>query len=98
MKSNKIPTAGLEPDAIVIHCCTKDLRRQEQFKKIACEISNLASSIKIEYSVYQKLKILILGPTIILILNCRGLHLTTKGSKIVMDNIVKRTKNVLFKK
>ena len=42
MKRNKISTAGLEPDAIVIHCATKDLRRQEQFKEIACEISNFA--------------------------------------------------------
>ena len=31
-------------------------------------------------------------------INCQGLHLTTKVSKIVEDNIVKRTKNVLFKK
>ena len=56
MKSNLIPTAGLEPDAIVIHCGAKDLRRQEQFEEIACEISNLASSIKIKYSVYQPWK------------------------------------------
>ena len=46
MKSYIIPTVELEPDAIVIHCSTNDLRRQEQPEEIACEIANLASSIK----------------------------------------------------
>ena len=56
MKSYTIPTVELEPDAIVIHCSTNDLRRQEQLEEIACEIANLASSIKIKYSGYQPWK------------------------------------------
>ena len=35
-----------EPDAIVIHGSTNDLKRQEQPEEIACEIANLASSFK----------------------------------------------------
>ena len=46
MKSYIIPTEELEPDAIVIHCGTNDLRRQEQPEEIAYEIANLSSSIK----------------------------------------------------
>ena len=46
MKSYIIPTVELEPDAIVIHCGTNDLRRQEQPEEIAYEIANLTSSIK----------------------------------------------------
>ena len=46
MKSFIISTVGLEPDAIVIHCGTNDLRTQEQPEEIAYKISNLASSIK----------------------------------------------------
>ena len=56
MKSYTIPTVELEPDAIVIHCSTNDLRRQEQLEEIAYEIANLASSIKIKYSGYQPWK------------------------------------------
>ena len=41
-----IPTVELEPDAIVIHCGTNDLRRQKQPEEIAYEIANFASSIK----------------------------------------------------
>ena len=40
MKSYIIPTVGLEPDAIVIHCGTNDLRRQEQPEETACEIAS----------------------------------------------------------
>ena len=46
MKSYIIPTVQFEPDAIVIYCCTNDLRRQKQPEENACEIANLASSIK----------------------------------------------------
>ena len=46
MKSYIIPAVELEPDAIVIHRGTNDLRRQEQPGEIAYEIANLASSIK----------------------------------------------------
>ena len=46
MKSYIIPTVELEPDAIVIHCGTTNLRRKEQPEEIAYEIVNLASSIK----------------------------------------------------
>ena len=46
MKSYIIPTVELEPDAIVIHCGTNDLSRQEQPEEVAYEIANLASSIK----------------------------------------------------
>ena len=41
-----IPTEELKPDMILIHCGTNDLRRREQPEDIACEIANLASSIK----------------------------------------------------
>ena len=46
MKSYIIPTVELEPDGMVIHCGTNDLRRQQQTEEIACEIANLTSSIK----------------------------------------------------
>ena len=46
MKSYIIPTVVLKPDAIVIHCGTSDLRRQELPEEIAYEIAILASSIK----------------------------------------------------
>ena len=46
MKSYIISTVELEPNVIVIHCATNDLRRQEQPEEIAYEIANLASSIK----------------------------------------------------
>ena len=46
MKSYIIPNVKLKSDAIVIHCGTNDLRRQEQTEEIACEIANPASSIK----------------------------------------------------
>ena len=42
MKSYIIPTVKLEPDAIVIHCGTDDLRRQEHSEEIPYEIANLA--------------------------------------------------------
>ena len=46
MKSYIIPTIELEPDAILIHSGTNALKRYEQPEEIACEIANLASSIK----------------------------------------------------
>ena len=46
MKSYIIPTVQFESNAIVIHCGTNDLRRQKQPEENACEIANLASSIK----------------------------------------------------
>ena len=46
MKSYIIPNVEHEPGAIVIHCRTNDLRRQGQLEEIACEIANLASSVK----------------------------------------------------
>ena len=46
IKSYIIPTAELKPDAIVIHCGTNYFRRQAQPEEMACEIANLASSIK----------------------------------------------------
>ena len=42
MKSYIILTVELEPDAIVIHCDTNDLRRQEQPEETAYEIASLA--------------------------------------------------------
>ena len=46
VKSYIIPNVEHEPGAIVIHCRTNDLRRQGQLEEIACEIANLASSVK----------------------------------------------------
>ena len=46
MKSYIVPTVELEPDAIVIHCDTNDLRRQEQPEEVTYETANLAWSIK----------------------------------------------------
>ena len=43
-----IPTEEIKPDMILIHCGTNDLRRQEQPEDIACEIANLASSVKLK--------------------------------------------------
>ena len=128
MKSYIIPTVELKLDAIVIHCGTNDLRRQEQSEEIAYEIANIASSIK-----SKKNEVVVSGiiprkdrfkakakeTNEILLAICasrnipfinhgnidtrthinrRGLHLTTSGSKIVRDNIVKFTKNLLFTK
>ena len=45
-KSYLIPAVELQPGAIVIHCGTNDLTRQEQPEEIVYEIANLASSIK----------------------------------------------------
>ena len=36
MKSYIIPTVELELDAVVIHCGTNDLRREEQPEEITC--------------------------------------------------------------
>ena len=128
MKSYIIPTVELEPDAIVIHCGTNDLRRQEQPEEIAYEIANLASSIKSKKNevvvsgiiprkdrfrdkakeTNESLLAICASRNIPFInhgnidtrthINRRGLHLTTRGSKIVGDNIVKFTKNLLFTK
>ena len=128
MKSYIIPTVELEPDAIVIHCGTNDLRRQEQPEEIAYEIANLASSIKSKKNevvvsgiiprkdrfrdnakeTNESLLAICASRNIQFInhgnidtrthINRRGLHLTTRGSNIVGDNIVKFTKNLLFTK
>ena len=93
MKSYIIPTVELKPDATVIHCGTSDLRRQEQPEEIAYKIAILTSSIKL-----KKNEVVVSGIVTRSHINRRGLHLTTIGSKIVGDNIVKFTKNLLFTK
>ena len=128
MKSYTIPTVEFEPDVIVIHCGTNDLRRQEQTDEIACETTNLASSIKSKKNeivvsgivlckdrfsdktkdTNESLLAICASRNIPFInhgnidtrthLNPRGLHLTTRVSKIVGNNIVKFTKNLLFTK
>ena len=128
MKSYIIPTVELELDAIVIHCGTNDLSRQERPEEIAFEIANLASSIKSKENEVVVSGIVprkdgfrdkskernesllsICGSRNIPFINhenidtrfhinCRGLHSTTTGSKIVGNNIVKFTKNLLFTK
>ena len=128
MKSYIIPTVELRPDATVIHCGTNDLRRQEQPEEIACEIVNLASSIKSKKNevvvsgiiprkdrfrdkakeTNESLLAICASRNIPFInhgnidtrthINCRGLHLTTRGSKIVEDNTAKFTNNLLFTK
>ena len=128
IKSYISPKVELEPDAIVIHCRTNDLRRQEQPEQIAYEIANLASSIKSKKDevvvsgiiprkdrfrdkakeTNESLLAICASRNIPFInhenigtrthINRRGLHLRTIGSKIVGDNIVKFTKNLLFTK
>ena len=120
-----IPTVELEPDAIVIHCGTNDLRRQKQPEEIAYEIANFASSIKSKKNevvisaiipcndrfrdkAKERNDSLLASRNIPFIkhgnidtrthINCRGLHLTPRGFKIVGDNIVTFTKNLLFTK
>ena len=126
MKSYIICTIELEPDAIVIHCGTDDLRRQEQPEVIAYEIPNFASSIKSKKNevvvsgiiprkdrfrdkakeTNESLLAICASRNIPFInhgnidtrtnINRRGLHLTTRGSKIVGNNNLKFTKNLLF--
>ena len=128
MKCYVIPTVELEPDAIVIHCGTTNLRRKEQPEEIAYEIVNLASSIKSKKNqvvvssiiprkdhfrdkakeTNESLPAICASRNIQFInhgnidtrthVNRKGLHLTTRGPKIVGDNIVKFTKNLLFTK
>ena len=102
--------------------------RQDQRKEIACEIANLASSIKskknevVAFGIIphkdrfrakpketnESLLAICASRNIPFInhgnidtrthINCRGLHLTTRKSKIMEDNIVKFPKNLLFTK
>ena len=102
--------------------------RQDQRKEIACEIPNLASSIKskknevVAFGILSRkdrfrdktketdesLLAICTSRNIPFInhgnidtrthINCRRLHLTTRRSKIVEDNIVKFPKNLLFTK
>ena len=113
MKSYIIPTVEPEPDTIVIHCGTNDLRRQEQPEEIAYEIAYLASSIKSKKDevvisgfiprkdrfrgkakeTNESLLAICASRNIPFInhenidtrthINRRGLHLTTRGRKIV---------------
>ena len=50
-------------------------------------------SVLVEIFCLSAMEILILEPT-----NCRGFHLTTRGSKIVGDNIVKFRRKLSFTK
>ena len=102
--------------------------RQDQRKEIACEIANLASSIKskknevVAFGIISRkdrfrdktketdesLFAICASRNIPFInhgnidtrthINCRGLHLTTRRSKIMEDNIVKFPKNEIFTK
>ena len=48
MKSHIVPTKEQEPDVIVLHCGTNDLRKTEDVESIASNVIELEVSLKTE--------------------------------------------------